>query len=349
MTEKKLIVSLTSYPARIGTLHLVLESIYAQTRKADEIVLWLAEEQFPQKMEDLTQELRSLAEEGRLTIRWCDDLKPHKKYFYALQEYSNDLVVTIDDDLLYSECLLENLYQSYLAHPDAISAVRAHLIVVSENGRIMPYCDWIQETDVCIHEPSMQLFSTGGAGSLYPPGIFKKELFDKEVIKSTCLLADDLWIKAMALLCDVPVVVAQEFEELRYVPGTQTEALYHGNVDKNLNDVQLEQINQWVDEHYEKDLLIRKLTESDIGVKILGIEAVCMHSRKEREKKRDKIRQLNGKLKQTYEEKSERGIRIRELENVIKSKDSEIAELKEHSMLYLILRKIYRKLKHIEN
>lgn len=305
MSDRKLIVSLTSYPARMGTLNKVLDSIYAQTRQADEIVLWLAEEQFPGKEQDLPRELLELVGEDRLTVRWCDDLKPHKKYFYALQEYRRDLVVTIDDDLLYPEHMLENLYQCYLRHPKAVSAVRAHLMVVSEGGDIMPYSSWVKETDVCQDQPSMQLFATGGAGALYPPELFPPETFNKAAILENCLWADDLWLKAVQLIADIPVVVAQPFEDLRYVPGTQMEGLYHQNEDGNQNDVQLGKISAWMDGNVGKGVLVKKLTETDIGVRLLGVDALCAHVGAERAKHRQKMRAVNAKLQQTYAEKSE--------------------------------------------
>lgn len=79
LKTRRIIVSLTSYPARIAGIAQMLESIYSQTRKADKIVLWLAEEQFPNRDDDLPDDLRKLQFEDKLEVRWCDDLKPHKK------------------------------------------------------------------------------------------------------------------------------------------------------------------------------------------------------------------------------------------------------------------------------
>lgn len=305
MNMERIIVSLTTYPKRMHTVIQALQTIYAQTRQADEVVLWLAEEQFPEKYGNLPEELLKLVRDGMLTIRWCDDLKPHKKYFYALQEYADALVVTVDDDLRYDENLLEDLYQSYLRHPNAVSAARAHLIILDSNGNPMPYKDWIQETDVRLDTPSMQLFATGGAGALYPPNIFHKELFDKDAVCSTCLWADDLWLKTMELLSNVPVVVARKFQDLRYVPGSQDEALYHQNVNHDRNDEQMTKITAWVNEHYGKDILREKLMHSGVGTDLTSIEEICLHLRHERSVKKEKIRELGSKLKQTYAEKSE--------------------------------------------
>lgn len=282
LTSRKLIISLTTYPGRIQTLGAVLDTIYAQTHPADEILLWLARDQFPNKEQDLPENLRTLMDEGRLTLRWCEDLKPHKKYFYALQEYSDDLIVTIDDDLLYAKDMLDKLYKSYLMYPDAVSTMRAHLIVISEKNTILPYNAWIKETDACLRTPCMQLLATGGSGVLYPPLSYRKEFFDQNVIKEVCPKADDLWLKAMQLMSDVPVVVASASENLRYLPGSQTEALYHTNVDQNMNDIQLQKISDWMDTVFEPGILIQKLTKLDIGEKLLGIEAVCSHLDQER-------------------------------------------------------------------
>ena len=183
---------------------------------------------------------------------------------------------------MYPKDMLECLYKSYLMYPNAVSTLRAHLILISENGEVLPYSSWIKETDACMYEPSMQLIATGGAGVLYPPNIFRKEFFDTEAIKETCLWADDLWLKAMQTVSEVPVVVARKSEHLRYLPGSQDEALCHTNVDQNLNDVQLAKINEWLDKTFEPGIFAKNLTTLDIGVKILGLKALVEHFDKER-------------------------------------------------------------------
>ena len=295
---RRLIVSLTTYPKRIGLIPQVLESLYEQTRTPDEIILWLAPEQFPNREKELPERLVELSEQGKLTIRWCDDLKAHKKYFFAMQEYPEDLIVTVDDDLTYSQDTLAVLYNSYLLYPDAVSTVRAHLIVLDENQQILPYQSWIQETDTCIHEPCMQLMATGGAGVLYPPHLFRKEFFDPQAVMENSPYADDLWLKAMQLASEVPVVVARPHEQLRYLPDSQEEALHLINVRQNQNDVQLENIIRWMDKTLEPRLFMRGLTESSVGTRILGVEQVTRHIDTERKVLRRKFTQADGKVAQ---------------------------------------------------
>ncbi|MGM9537600.1 MAG: glycosyltransferase [Candidatus Onthomonas sp.] len=355
LKARRLIVSLTTYPARIEGIPSVLETIYNQTRPADKVLLYLAAEQFPEREAGLPDALLQLVHDGLLTIRWCDDLKPHKKYFYAMQEYPEDLIVTIDDDLLYSPQLLERLYQSYLLYPTAISAARTHLITLSEEGTVLPYECWVKETDGCLYTPSMQLLATGGAGALYPPHLLSDALFNKQVILDTCLFADDLWMKAIELLSNVPVVRTQPHENLRYLPGSQTDALCHQNISQNQNDIQWAQISSWADQHYGNNILVEKLTKLDIGERILSTEAICRHFSRERMENRKKVNiinsrlqrayaekselnatlqrtyreksEINAKLQQTYKEKAERGVQIKELRAQLKAAKKAQADL----------------------
>lgn len=74
--EQKIIVSLTSFPKRIDTLWITIETLLRQSMKPDEIILWLAEEQF-NGIDSLPKALLEQQKRG-LTIRFCDDLRSHK-------------------------------------------------------------------------------------------------------------------------------------------------------------------------------------------------------------------------------------------------------------------------------
>ena len=271
--KKKIIVSVTSYPKRISYVIKALESIYNQTYKADEVILWLAEDQFPGKESDVPEALTKLVQEQKLTIRWCDDLKPHKKYFYAIQENPDDLIITIDDDLTYEPKLIEKLMVSYLLHPEAVSAVRAHLMMVDEQDGVLPYNTWIREYDGSLGKPSMQLLCTGGAGALYPGWLFKNVKFDAELIKERCLYADDIWLKVLEVIADIPVVVATKYGGLGYIEGTQEDRLYDYNLDNN--DAQLKNAVDWLDCTYGKGFFVNQILDKNKGENLLRLSIIC--------------------------------------------------------------------------
>lgn len=235
----EIIVSLTTFPARVETVCLVLKQMLSQTLKPDRVLLYLAEDEFPGgKLPAWADRFRSAG----VDFIFCKDLKPHKKYYFAMQQFPDAIVITVDDDARYSNDLVEVLYKSFLKFPHAISALRTHEITFSEDGHILPYSMWDQCCSKYIGEPRMRLFATGVAGVLYPPHCLHPEVFNERNLTETCLLADDLWLKVMSVLNGTPVVLAKTQGRLSLIMGTQNTTLGYQNVTGNKNDVQLKMI-----------------------------------------------------------------------------------------------------------
>ena len=109
--EQKIIVSLTTFPKRIDSVWITIETLLRQTVKPDEVILWLAKQQFDD-LNVLPQKLLDLQRRG-LTIRFCDDLRSHKKYFYVMQEYPKDIIVLVDDDMFYPKDTINKLIKMH--------------------------------------------------------------------------------------------------------------------------------------------------------------------------------------------------------------------------------------------
>lgn len=291
----EVIVSLTSYPARIKCVSSVIDSIFKQTVKVDKVLLWLAEEQFPDKEKNLPIDLLDQRKYG-LEIHWCDDLKPHKKYYYTMKEFPESIVITIDDDVYYCKELVETLLTSYVHYPFAVSAMRAHLITFSDNGEIESYSNWKREfAEVGI--PSMALCATGVGGVLYPPGIMHEELFNKERIEKLCICADDLWLKVMQILAYCPVVVAAKPKKLIYLEDSQNEALWKLNDISGGNDKQLLSILQFYNFYFgQHDTIIQRLRLSSLNLckgKNKRQKTDCLEIQKELENTKKEIRAIH--------------------------------------------------------
>lgn len=240
------IVSMTSYPARIQFVAKVIESLRRQSVQPDKIILWLAKEQFEGGEAALPAELLTEIEIGEnVCLRWCDDLKPHKKYYYAMQEFPESIIITVDDDVYYRNDLVEKLLDSYVEYPFAVSAMRAHLITFDSEGEIRPYAEWQRECRR-VSIPSFALCATGVGGVLYPPHSLSKEVFNRKTIEECCLYADDLWLKIMELFARTPVVIADSYQAITYLGDSQDTALWRSNDANNRNDIQLAAIL----EHY---------------------------------------------------------------------------------------------------
>ena len=241
------VVSFTSFPQRIFTAGKIVRNILRQTVLPDEIHLYLAESQFPNREKDLPESLLSCVSDV-FSIHWCpEDLRSHKKYFYVVQERPNDIVILVDDDMIYRNDMIELLLNSYIRFPYAISTLRTHLIMKRTNGEIAPYEKWVKEYSGILNKPSMRLFSTTGAGTLLPPFSLSDTAFDSEAIKRFCLYADDIWLKVMQVLENVPVVLVAPNKTLNYIEDTQTNCLFQYNVIQGKNDVQLSSVIQALD------------------------------------------------------------------------------------------------------
>lgn len=233
-----IIVSVTSFPARINDVWISLESLFRQTVKPDMIILWLAESQFPDKK--IPESLVRLQSRG-LTIRFCEDLRSHKKYYFAMKEFQNACIMTFDDDLYYDKNVIKRVVELYAKHPDCICTNRAHEIMIKE-GMVQPYSRWNHNAKNIL-VPSKALLQTGGAGTLYPPKSLSESAFDKNLIQTLCFHADDVWLKLMATLNDKKVVTHSFYnKDFLTVKSSQLEKLVTKNVFDGGNDKQFQDV-----------------------------------------------------------------------------------------------------------
>lgn len=201
--SRKVIVSLTSFPERIQIVSYAIKSLMLQTYKPDEIVLWLAKEQFEDR--EIPKKLLMLQKYG-LEIRFCKDLKSHKKYYYSMQEQGDNLLITYDDDLLFAPDSIEKLIFWHREYPDCIICNRAQTLPVDEKGWVKSCTYWKVYSKEGYQVPSHKIMASTGGGCLYPPHCFGEMVYNLEYITQHALTADDVWMKTMALLYDVKIV-----------------------------------------------------------------------------------------------------------------------------------------------
>lgn len=249
-TTPPVIISLTTIPQRINRVHFVIERLLRQTYKPNRIILYLNESDGFGK-DDVPDALTRLQGYG-LEIKWVEDLNCHTKYYFSVRDNPNAIVITVDDDGWYSLKLVAELIKSYKLHPNAISAIRVHKIVVRE-GKVAPYNDWIKDYRAKdAYTPSLSLFATGCGGVLYPPNSLHKDVLDASLIKRLSLRADDIWLKIQELRQGTPVVCATNKRLTSWtLDGSQIAALNADNVVCNRNDVF---INNCID-YYGYDLV----------------------------------------------------------------------------------------------
>ena len=191
----KLVASLTSWAPRIqdGSLLRTLKSLVNQkfNGKFKIAVTLLAADK-----EKINSELVDFIAKNQIEVLIADeDLKPHKKYFYAMKKWRQLPIVTFDDDLVYESDLLQKLYNSYKEFPQCVSAGRVHMMQRDYlKHTLLPYRQWKYECKSIKNDPSMDLFATGCGGILYPENCLQISNADLPLLK-TCLNADDVFLK----------------------------------------------------------------------------------------------------------------------------------------------------------
>jgi len=234
----KIVVSFTSYPPRINGVHKVVESLYRQTIPADEIVLYLSLDEFPGREENLPRELVDLNGQNGFRIRWVhENLKSHKKYYYAFREYKEAVIITVDDDKIYADTMISDLMSSFDRVPHAISA-RITRIMLKKGEELEPYCKWDQVgyVEKYMNVPRMDLCAIGAGGICYPPSLADEGWFDREMITKIAENCDDLWLKYNEIANGIPVVHTQPLEEDITIENSQICRLSAENLLGGKND-----------------------------------------------------------------------------------------------------------------
>ena len=234
-----IIVSLTSYPARISKLWMVVKTLLDQKNVENfKVILWLSENQFPKGLDSLPKSLKNLIKQG-LDVRFVsDDLKSHKKYYYAFKDYPNNIVVTVDDDVLYSPVLLRTLLDVHDKYSDCVICNRGIKIIKEKS-----YRNWDKVDKFMV--PVSNIMPTGIGGVLYPPHCYHNSIFDVEAIQSTCINGDDLWLNFMCRLNGTKVVHTGVKFGFITVLSSQGTALCIENVNHDKNDIQIDAITKW--------------------------------------------------------------------------------------------------------
>ncbi|MGN1105557.1 MAG: glycosyltransferase family 8 protein [Huintestinicola sp.] len=250
--DKKLILSMTSYGPRLKTVHITVGTLLRQTVKPDKIVVCISEADY----KNITPQMKKLEKMGMIEIMQTEDLRsPHMKYFFTMQKYPDDIIITVDDDVIYRADLVEKLYEAYKQFPECVCACRVHRMRLDEEGGLRPYREWKMRSSEYILMPRNDYFATGVGGVLYPPHIMHEDLFRLDIIKETCLKADDVWLKFMELLNGVKVVLADRNQALEYIDDTQQAGLFNNNVGENQNDIQIDNVL----DHYGREKLIEMI------------------------------------------------------------------------------------------
>lgn len=240
--DEKLIVSLTSFPARIDIVWIVIECLKRQTILPKKIILWLSEEQFPNGS-GIPTKLKDM-EDDIFEIRLVPgDVRSHKKYLYAIMEFPEDTIITVDDDVYYNSQMIEILVNTSIKYPNCIIANEVSHISYASDGCILPYLQWGNKKK---YSGKTNLLQIGIGGVLYPPHCMHPLVTNEEVFSTVAPLADDIWLNSMARLMRTDVVKAPGNLLLLPIKSNSPSLSSVNNGNENMNDQQISQIRDYL-------------------------------------------------------------------------------------------------------
>lgn len=192
--EAEVVVSMTSYPARIKSAWISLETIFRQHYDLFAVVLVLTRSQFPTGK--LPKKIRHLERRGLVVIWVEQDGKSADHIWPAYSRFRHARIVSVDDDKFFPRDLLAKLTAESDRYPGAVIGARGWEIA-EVGGSLAFGVNWARAKR---STPSCLLFMPPGNGSLYPPRSLPELAGNYDIMRRVCPTADDVWFWAMALL-----------------------------------------------------------------------------------------------------------------------------------------------------
>lgn len=227
------VVSLTSHPERFDTLSQTLNSLLAQRLIAKKIYLNIAQDDISK----LPAYVKDFASSGLININACENLGPGKKLIPTLKLEKALPIIVVDDDLIFDTDLTLKLMIVHHLSPGTIIASRVHKITHTPEGEISAYSKW-QKNYSLSTGPSMDLFATSGAGTLYKADFFHVDVTDEKTYSELAFYTDDLWWFIQSKRVGTKTKRLPGQSVLNYIDGTQEIGLWN-NGNKERNDVNL--------------------------------------------------------------------------------------------------------------
>ena len=200
--QSRIIVSMTSYPARIKNVPLsVFALLKKQTLPPDEIHLWLGTPQFPNKEADLPAELVMLAQAGLVQIHWLEKNTYVHKRHEIFKEVNEGCIFLIDDDVVYNQNLIKTVMGVHQQYPNAIVCYN-HYDKHQYNGKHILYGNY------CPHDGIYTNQYRWCGQSMIPATVYPNEILsvDNQAIRDqTSPVSDECWMQPWIVFHDIPI------------------------------------------------------------------------------------------------------------------------------------------------
>lgn len=202
-------VSVTTTKARLGVFFYSLQSLKAQDYRNYDIVVHLSKE--PYLLDEGVTAIPDWMKGENVGVRFIKNSGSYRKLIPLIQSVSSDdIVVTVDDDVLYSRDWLARMIENALEHPDSVVCARARRIEKNRLDRYQNYANWplIQE-----RAAGLPLLPIGCSGVAYRSKLLDLEFAGDGASHVCAPTADDIWFRLSSLLKNTRVYVDPGMDE----------------------------------------------------------------------------------------------------------------------------------------
>ena len=199
ITNEILLVSMTSYPARIYGVYEVFLSLLNQSADINsyQCFLTLAKEEFIEGEKNLPFNIQKLIENGWVKLIWYRNIYSHKKLMPILNLYPENDILIVDDDILRTHNFIKMFQKDHQNYPnDVICGIFVYYYDKLEMKRLKGYKNNNARE---INPVPNLIFQTarpanGFGGVLYPKHTFSdKRFFNETLYMNLSLTSDEIW------------------------------------------------------------------------------------------------------------------------------------------------------------
>jgi hypothetical protein len=217
----KVIVGVTTTKARLGIFFYSFQSLKRQSFEDFRIAISLSKE--PYLFDEGIDAIPEWMKGGNVQVDFVANSGPYRKLLPQIARINDeDIVVTADDDVIYSDDWLKRLVGKATEKPEFIVCCGARKIRRNLLGGFQNYSNWELCSEI---ETGADLLPTCGSGA-----VFRKNLLDLEFLSDEAYLEyaptnDDLWFRLASMRKGVEVYVDPRIDRengyIRHYKGLQ--------------------------------------------------------------------------------------------------------------------------------
>ncbi len=246
--ETDIVVSLTTHGKRLeNSAPYGIYSLFTQTILPNRIVLSVNKEVW--NNDNLPPLIKRLMQSG-LEVIFCKDIRSHTKFLPALENFPNNPIITVDDDMCYEKHMIEELVTAYNNSDKKTIFCRQGVLPKKKNGKYIPYMQWddtINFLGMNINNFAQYVSPYGVHGVIYPPHIFDSEIFRDDIFLKLAPHTDDIWFWLMEVRNNIKAYVVKETRTnedgsvsmIEYLEESESTALYFQNCFNGRNDKEM--------------------------------------------------------------------------------------------------------------